>query len=61
MRAKGTIKCAVISYFLAEKDQLCESTAMLLHWIMLSQFSWMSIMSFELLHTLYTEHHISIQ
>ena len=38
---------------LAEKDELCEATAMLLHLVMLSQFSWMSIMSFELLRTLY--------
>ena len=38
---------------LAEKDELCEATAMLLHFAMLSQFSWMSIMSFELLRTFY--------
>ena len=38
---------------LAEKDELCEATAMLLHLVMLSQFSWMSIMSFELLRTFY--------
>ena len=38
---------------LAEKDELCEATAILLHLVMLSQFSWMSIMSFELLRTLY--------
>ena len=37
----------------AEKDELCEATAMLLHWLMLSQFSWMNIMSFELLRTFY--------
>ena len=37
----------------AEKDELCETTAILLHLVMLSQFSWMSIMSFELLRTLY--------
>ena len=36
-----------------EKDELCETTAMLLHLVMLSQFFWMSIMSFELLHTFY--------
>ena len=38
---------------LAEEDELCEATAMLLHLVMLSQFSWMSIMSFELLRTFY--------
>ena len=38
---------------LAEKDELCEATAILLHWLMLSQFSWMSIMSFELARTLF--------
>ena len=37
----------------AEKDELCEATGILLHWLILSQFSWMSIMSFELLRTLY--------
>ena len=37
----------------AEKDELCEATAILLHWLILSQFSWMSIMSFELLRTFY--------
>ena len=37
----------------AEKDELCEATAILLHWLILSQFSWMSIMSFELLCTFY--------
>ena len=38
---------------LAEKDELCDAAAILLHWLTLSQFSWMSIMSFELLRTLY--------
>ena len=38
---------------LAQRDELCEATAMLLHWLMLSQFSWMSIMSFEILRTLH--------
>ena len=35
------------------KDELCEASAILLHWLMLSQFSWMSVMSFELARTLY--------
>ena len=38
---------------IAVQAELCEATAMLLHLVMLSQFSWMSIMSFELLRTLY--------
>ena len=38
---------------LAQRDELCEATAMLLHWLMLSQFSWMSIMSFEILRNLH--------
>ena len=38
---------------LVEKDELCEATAIFLHWLILSQFSWMSIMSFELLRTFY--------
>ena len=32
---------------LAEKEQLCHTTAILLHWLVLCQFSWMTIMSFE--------------
>ena len=35
-----------------ENDELCETTAIILHWLVLSQFSWMSIMSFEVLRTL---------
>ena len=38
---------------LVENDKLCEATAIFLHWLMLSQFSWMSIMSFEQVHTFY--------
>ena len=41
-----------------ENDELCEATAILLHWLILSQFSWMSIMSFELLQTLYRASHL---
>ena len=36
-----------------EKDELCKATAIFLHWLILCQFSWMSIMSFELLHIFY--------
>ena len=36
-----------------ENDGLCEATAIFLHWIILSQFSWMSIMSFEQVRTFY--------
>ena len=38
---------------LIEKDELCEAAAIFLHLLVLSQFSWMSIMNFELLRTLY--------
>ena len=34
-------------FALAEKEQLCHTTAILLHWLALCQFSWMTIMSFE--------------
>ena len=37
---------------LAEKEQLCHTTAILLNWLVLCQFSWMTIMSFELARTL---------
>ena len=42
----------------AENDGLCEATAILLHLLVLSQFSWMSIWSFELLSTLYRAQHL---
>ena len=41
-----------------EKDELCEAAAIFLHLLVLSQFSWMSIMSFELLRTLYRASHL---
>ena len=34
-------------FALADKEQLCHTTAILLHWLVLCQFSWMTIMSFE--------------
>ena len=36
-----------------KKQEICETTAIFLHWLMLSQFFWMSIMSFETLRILY--------
>ena len=37
---------------LTRKDELCEATAIFLHWLVLCQFSWMTIMSYELARTL---------
>ena len=48
------IRIAVV----VENDGLCEATAILLHFLVLSQFTWTSIMSFELLSTLYRAHHL---
>ena len=39
-------------FALADKEQLCHTTAIFLHWLVLCQFSWMTIMSFELARTL---------
>ena len=39
-------------FALSEKEQLCHTTAIFLHWLILCQFSWMSVMSFELAWTL---------
>ena len=36
---------------LAEKDELCQTTAIFLHWLILCQFTWMTIMSYELART----------
>ena len=36
-----------------EKDALCEAAAISLHWLVLSQFLWMSVMRFELLCIMY--------
>ena len=36
-----------------KKQEICETTAIFLHWLMLSQFFWMSIMSFETLRIMY--------
>ena len=36
-----------------EKDGLCEAAAIFLHWLVLSQFFWMSVMSFDLLRLMY--------
>ena len=38
-------------FALAEKDELCQTTAIFLHWLVLCQFSWMAIMSYELART----------
>ena len=36
-----------------KKQEICETTAIFLHWLMLSQFFWMSIMSFEMVRIMY--------
>ena len=36
----------------AKKEELCQMTAIFLHWLALSQFSWMTIMSYELARTM---------
>ena len=36
-----------------KKQEICEATAIFLHWLMLSQFFWMSIMSFEMVRIMY--------
>ena len=44
---------AVIRLFaLSGKEELCHTTAIFLHWFVLSEFSWMTIMSVELARTL---------
>ena len=37
----------------ADIDGLCEAAAIFLHWLVLSQFFWMSVMSFDLLRIMY--------
>ena len=39
-------------FALGEREELCHTSAILLHWIVLCQFSWMAVMSFELARTL---------
>ena len=39
-------------FALAEKEELCHMTAIFLHWLALSQFSWMTVMSCELARTM---------
>ena len=39
-------------FALSERDEVCQTTAIFLHWVILSQFSWMTIMSYELARTM---------
>ena len=39
-------------FSLAEKEELCQTTAIVMHWLVLCEFSWMMIMSYELTRTL---------
>ena len=39
-------------FALAEKEELCQTKAIILHWLVLCEFSWMMIMSYELTRTL---------
>ena len=39
-------------FALGEREELCHTSAILLHWMVLCQFSWMAVMSFELARTL---------
>ena len=45
-------------FALVEKDELCHTTAIFTHWLILSQFSWMTIMSYELARTLIRATHL---
>ena len=38
-------------FALSEKEELCHTTAIFLHWLVLSQFSWMTVISYELART----------
>ena len=40
-------------FALSEREELCHTTAIFLHWLVLSQFSWMTIMSYELARSLF--------
>ena len=39
-------------FALVEKQEFCQTTAIILHWLVLCQFSWMTIMSYELVRTI---------
>ena len=45
-------------FALAEREELCQTTAIFLHWLVLCQFSWMAIMSYELARTLIRATHL---
>ena len=40
-------------FALSEKEELCQTTAIFLHWLVLSEFSWMTVMSYELARTMF--------
>lgn len=46
------IMIGVPLFSLSEKEELCQTTAIILHWVVLSQFSWMTIISYELARTM---------
>ena len=45
-------------FALSERDEVCQMTAIFLHWVVLSQFSWMTIMSYELARTMIRATHL---
>ena len=45
-------------FALSEKEELCQTTAIFLHWLVLSEFSWMTVMSFELARTMFRASHL---
>ena len=47
-------------FALAEREELCQTTAIFLHWLVLCQFSWMTIMSYELARTVIRATHMKL-
>ena len=43
---------------LSEEEALCHTAAILLHWLVLSEFTWMTVMSYELARTLIRASHL---